>query len=125
MLSHSILYTVNYAAVLALEIRQSPSGGEPVLRFNFQNGTDSDFQTYNILGKSGDLPISDFVNYLAVGPSSNKISIRIIVLIGHVCPPNQPVAVNTTSDWCNVCQNTQNRGCDEIASAASQDRKST
>jgi hypothetical protein len=38
------------------------------------------------------------------------------------CPPNQPVAVNTTSDWCNVCQNTQNRGCDEIASAASQGR---
>jgi prostatic aicd phosphatase len=87
---------VNYAAAVALEVRQPSSGGEPILRFNFQNGTDSEFKTYNILNASGDVPVSTFVNYLA------------------------PVAINTTSEWCNVCQNTESRGCDAIALATSQ-----
>ncbi|PBK78349.1 phosphoglycerate mutase-like protein [Armillaria solidipes] len=88
---------VNYAAVVALEIRNSSSSGEPVLRFNFKNGTDDNgFTTYNILNSTGDVPLSTFVNYLS------------------------PAAVNTTADWCKVCGNTQDRGCGALALAASE-----
>ncbi|TFK45114.1 histidine phosphatase superfamily [Crucibulum laeve] len=80
---------VNYAAALALEVRQSNSG--PVLRLKFKNGTiDNDFKTFNFLGRSGDVPISVFINRLA------------------------PVAINSTSAWCKVCNNNKDRGCDEI-----------
>jgi len=84
---------VNYAAAVALEVRQPPSGA-PVLRFNFQNGSDSQFQTYNLLGRSGDIPLSTFINTLS------------------------PVGINTTAEWCTVCANTQDRGCGAIAAAA-------
>ncbi|KAK0210935.1 histidine phosphatase superfamily [Desarmillaria ectypa] len=88
---------VNYAGVLALEIRNSSTSGEPVLRFNFKNGTDDDgFKTYNILNSTGDIPLSTFVNYLS------------------------PAAINTTADWCTVCRNTEDRGCGALALAASE-----
>ncbi|KAK0228724.1 histidine phosphatase superfamily [Armillaria fumosa] len=88
---------VNYAAAVALEIRNSSSSGEPVLRFNFKNGTDDNgFTTYNILNSTGDVPLSTFVNYLS------------------------PAAVNTTADWCKVCGNTEDRGCGALALAASE-----
>jgi prostatic aicd phosphatase len=29
----------------------------------------------------------------------------------------QPYAINTTSEWCSVCNNTVNRGCDALAAA--------
>ena len=32
----------------------------------------------------------------------------------------QPVAVNTTADWCSVCANTVNRGCAALTAAADQ-----
>jgi hypothetical protein len=89
---------VNYAAAVALEVRQPSSGGSPVLRFNFQNGSDAEFRTYNLLGGSGDIPLSTFVNTLT------------------------PVAVSTTAEWCSVCSNTQDRGCGAIAAAAASAR---
>lgn len=64
------IVSVNYAAAVAFEVRQPNSGGELVLRFNFKNGTDDDgFRTYNFLNGSGDVPLSTFVNYLAVRTS--------------------------------------------------------
>ncbi|TFK40711.1 histidine phosphatase superfamily [Crucibulum laeve] len=88
---------VNYAAVLALEVRQPASGG-PVIRFNFKNGTDangtdSDFKTYNFLGESGDVPLSTFVSTLST----------------H--------ALQGLPAWCTVCQNQQDRGCGDLAAA--------
>lgn len=58
-------FAVDYAAVVALEVRSSSSG--PVLRFNFKNGThEGDFTTFNMFGASGDVPLSQFVNRLSV-----------------------------------------------------------
>ncbi|KAH7870356.1 histidine phosphatase superfamily [Lentinula edodes] len=88
---------VNYAASVSIEVRQPSSGGEPVLRLQFKNGTEEDAQTtFNWFNTSGDIPVSTFTNYLA------------------------PVAINSTADWCTVCSNTQDRGCGAISAAASQ-----
>lgn len=58
---------VNYAASVSIEIRQPSSGGEPVLRLQFKNGTEEDAQTtFNWFNTSGDIPVSTFTNYLAV-----------------------------------------------------------
>ncbi|KAJ7505571.1 phosphoglycerate mutase-like protein [Mycena galericulata] len=87
---------VNYAAAVALEVREPADGGEPVIRFNFKNGTGQEFVTYNFLGGSGDVPLS--------------------TLIDHV----EPALINTTAAWCTVCNNTQDRGCGALALAAAQ-----
>jgi len=58
---------VEYAAAWSLEVRQPSAGGEPVLRFNFKNGTSDDFHTYAFMGSDGDVPLSTFINALAVG----------------------------------------------------------
>ncbi|KAI0330803.1 phosphoglycerate mutase-like protein [Cubamyces sp. BRFM 1775] len=93
---------VNYAAAVVLEVRQSASSSEPVLRFNFKNGTDdASFRTYpmSFAGWDGsadtDVPISTFINAF------------------------QSAAVNTTLDWCHVCGQTQARGCAALLGAAS------
>ncbi|KAF8630878.1 hypothetical protein AX17_005236 [Amanita inopinata Kibby_2008] len=84
---------VNYAAAVALEVRKT-STAELVVRFKFKNGTDdSGFTTLNFLGSSGDVPLSLFINRLA------------------------PAAINTTSEWCSICSNTRDRGCDQVAAA--------
>jgi prostatic aicd phosphatase len=57
---------VNYAAAVALELRQPSEGGEPVIRFNFKNGSDADFVTYNFLNRTGDVPLSAFIDAMAV-----------------------------------------------------------
>jgi len=79
---------VNYAAIVSMEVRQSPSSTTPFLRFNFKNGTDDvTFKTYNILNQTGDFPMDVFVNYL------------------------QPPAISALKTWCTVCGNTKDRGC--------------
>jgi len=87
---------VNYAAAVALELRQPTSGQEPVLRFNFKNGTDdADFKTYKFFNSiDTDIPLSHFINTMA------------------------PLGINTTSEWCTHCGNTQDRGCAAISLAA-------
>ncbi|KAF5381224.1 hypothetical protein D9757_007845 [Collybiopsis confluens] len=93
----SLTGLVNYAASVAIEVRQPDSGGEPVLRLQFKNGTKSDAQsTLNWFNTTGDIPVSMLTNYLS------------------------PVAINSTADWCTVCSNTQDRGCGAIAAAATQ-----
>lgn len=59
---------VNYAAAVALEVRQPTSGGEPILRFNFKNGTDDpDFITYKFFNSTNtDIPLSNFINAMEV-----------------------------------------------------------
>ncbi|KAG1868992.1 histidine phosphatase superfamily [Suillus subalutaceus] len=92
----SLAGIVNYAAAVALELRQPSGGGEPVIRFNFKNGTDADFVTYNFLNLTGDVPLSAFIDAMA------------------------PVAVNTTATWCSVCANDQDSGCAALALATEQ-----
>ena len=56
---------MDYASVVALEVRQPSGNGEPVIRFNFKNGTD-DFVTYDFLNSTGDVPLSAFIDAVAV-----------------------------------------------------------
>lgn len=92
----SLAGIVDYAAAVALELRQPSGGGEPVIRFNFKNGSDATFVTYNFLNRTGDVPLSAFIDAMA------------------------PVAVNTTAAWCSICANTQDRGCAALALATAQ-----
>lgn len=92
----SLAGIVNYAAAVALELRQPPESSEPVIRFNFKNGSDADFVTYNFLNRTGDVPLSAFIDAMA------------------------PVAINTTATWCSVCDNNQDSGCAALALATEQ-----
>ncbi|KAF7299313.1 hypothetical protein MIND_00880300 [Mycena indigotica] len=85
---------VNYAASVAIEVRQPNDGSEPVIRLNFKNGTDASFVTYPLLGGSGDVTISALANHV------------------------NPALVNSTTQWCTACNNTQDRGCGALAQAA-------
>lgn len=78
---------MDYASALALEVRQPAGSPDPVVRFNFKNGSDASFTTYPWLNQSSDVPLSTVLAYL------------------------QPVAVNTTEEWCKVCGNQKDRGC--------------
>lgn len=92
----SLAGIVNYASAVALELRQPSGGGEPVIRFNFKNGSDATFVTYNFLNRTGDVPLSAFIDAMA------------------------PVAINTTAAWCSVCANNQDSGCGALALAREQ-----
>lgn len=98
--------SVNYAAAVALEIHQPSDGSEPFLRFQFKNGTDDNaFKTYNMLlpgmASPGDAPLSTFLSVM------------------------EPVAVNTTLEWCNVCAQKTARGCDALLGAGNSSSSST
>lgn len=61
------LCPVNYAACVVLEVRAPTSGGnDPTIRMVFKNGTDDVFNTYNMFGESGDIPLSEFKARLLV-----------------------------------------------------------
>ena len=66
---------VDYASAAAFEVRQPSAGGEPVIRLNFKNGT-GDFATYNFLSQTGDVPLSVFIDTVAV---SNLLIVLIVV----------------------------------------------
>ncbi|TDL22226.1 phosphoglycerate mutase-like protein [Rickenella mellea] len=84
---------VDYASVGAFEVRQS-SDGSQFIRFNFKNGTsDANSTTYGLFGGTQDIPLAEFVSNL------------------------EPVAINSTKQWCSVCQNNVSRGCADIAVA--------
>ncbi|KAJ7644343.1 histidine phosphatase superfamily [Roridomyces roridus] len=86
---------VNYAAAVVLEVRQPAGGGDAVLRLKFKNGTDeADFTTYNFLGQTHDVPLTDLINFV------------------------DPALINSTSAWCAACNNTQDRGCAALTKAA-------
>jgi len=91
---------VNYAAAVVMEVHQPFAGGEPTLTFKFKNGTDDvAFNTYNLTfgnwdGRvDGALPVSTFLSAF------------------------EPAAINTTSEWCKVCQNSVDRGCAALVAA--------
>ncbi|KAI6042624.1 histidine phosphatase superfamily [Pisolithus marmoratus] len=90
---------VDYASVVALELRQ-PNGdpAEATVRFNFKNGSDPQFTTYNWMGTTGDVKVTSLYD----------------ALWGSV--------VNGTADWCSVCQNTQVSSCAALNLAAQQAR---
>ncbi|KAI0034616.1 histidine phosphatase superfamily [Vararia minispora EC-137] len=89
----SLAGIVEYAAAVALEVRQPANGGETMLRFMFKNGSNDDFRQYGLLGSDGDVALSTFINKF------------------------NPVSVNTTSQWCSVCDNGVSRGCGVLAAA--------
>ncbi|KAJ7614918.1 histidine phosphatase superfamily [Roridomyces roridus] len=84
---------VNFAAAALLEVRQPASGGPPVLRLKFKNGTDeAEFTTYDFLGRTGDVSLGDVIDSV------------------------NPALINSTAAWCAVCENTKDRGCAALAS---------
>ncbi|GLB38274.1 putative HCO3- transporter family protein [Lyophyllum shimeji] len=84
---------VDYAAAVALEVRQPPSG-QPVLRFKFKNGTDPELKRYPFFGSATDVPLQDFVNSV------------------------EPLGIDSLSEWCTLCNNQQDRGCGALNLAA-------
>ncbi|KAJ7866450.1 phosphoglycerate mutase-like protein [Mycena olivaceomarginata] len=76
---------VNYASAVSLEVHSSPAGPNVVMKF--KNGTaDHTFRPLSIFGASG-IPLSDFISRLT------------------------PAAINSTSQWCNACNQHVLRGC--------------
>lgn len=78
-----------------MEVRQPASGGEPVLRFNFKNGTDdADYTAHSMKfvgwDGDGDVPLSTFLTAF------------------------EPAAINTTLQWCGICNQTVLRGCSSL-----------
>ncbi|EJD08255.1 phosphoglycerate mutase-like protein [Fomitiporia mediterranea MF3/22] len=84
---------VNYAASTVFELRAGNTPNDPMIRFKFKNGTDDTFNTFNLFGQSGDVPLSLFKSKL------------------------QFAAINSTVDWCTVCNNNEDRGCVALATA--------
>jgi len=81
---------VDYASSVVLEVVNVTGTGEVGVRMLFKNGTnDQNFLPISggLLGSSGLIPVGDFVNAF------------------------QPLAINTTLQWCNACSNQQDRGC--------------
>ncbi|KAI6027550.1 histidine phosphatase superfamily [Pisolithus microcarpus] len=66
------------------ELRQ-PNGdpNEATVRFNFKNGSDPQFTTYNWMNATGDIKVTSLYNALWNS------------------------AVNGTEDWCSICENTE------------------
>ena len=96
-----ILCVVNYAAGVVFEVRLPAGASEPVIRFTFKNGTDDDtFIAHNMSfpgwdgTTGGDAPLSAFVAAF------------------------EPSAVNTTLEWCHVCNQTVDRGCAALLGAS-------
>ncbi|KAF9485883.1 phosphoglycerate mutase-like protein [Pholiota conissans] len=85
---------VDYSSAAVFEVWQPNSGGEPVIRFAFKNGTADEFHAFNFLNSTTNVPVSTFVNAM------------------------KPFAFNDIPHWCQVCQNTQDRGCAALAAAS-------
>lgn len=88
---------VDYASVVALEVRQPNNDpSQATVRFNFKNGSDPEFTTYNWMGTTGDINLQTLSKTLS----------------GYM--------VNGTEQWCNACANTQDRGCAALTLVAQQ-----
>lgn len=61
------LLSVDYASVVALEVRQPNSDpSQATVRFNFKNGSDPEFTTYNWMGTTGDINLQTLSKTLSV-----------------------------------------------------------
>ena len=101
-------YSVDYASAVAIELHSAnTSSGEPTVNVRFKNGTtDPTFHDVQIFGQDS-LPLSQFVNNLAVRPfRPASILFRALTMRSL-----QPIAVNSTQQWCTVCNQTSLRGC--------------
>ncbi|OBZ76808.1 Lysosomal acid phosphatase [Grifola frondosa] len=81
---------VDYAAVVALELHGGAHGAEPTVSIKFKNGTsDPKLHTLHLFGShaTNGVPLSQFIDLLA------------------------PAAVNSTQEWCTLCNQTTLRGC--------------
>ncbi|KAG6336269.1 hypothetical protein ID866_2823 [Astraeus odoratus] len=88
---------VDYASAVALELRQSGNdSSEATVRFNFKNGSESQFTTYNWMNTTGDVKVETLYSALSTS------------------------MVNGTAQWCSACANTQDRGCAALTLAAQQ-----
>nr|VWP02387.1 Palmitoyltransferase PFA3 (EC (Protein fatty acyltransferase 3) [Ganoderma boninense] len=78
---------VDYASAVAIELHSSRNASEPTVNVRFKNGTtDRTFHDVQIFGQRS-LPLSQFISELA------------------------PIAVNSTQQWCTVCNQMSLRGC--------------
>lgn len=93
---------MNYAAAVVLEVRTSPSSSEPFLRFQFKNGTDD----------------TELHPYPLVFPGWDGSASGTDVPLSTLISAFQLVGINTTLEWCNVCGQTTERGCDVALVAA-------
>jgi hypothetical protein len=59
-------FSVNYASAIVFEVREPASGNDALIRMLFKNGTEDAFNTYNMFGESGDIPLSEFKAKLLV-----------------------------------------------------------
>lgn len=103
---------VDYAAAMALEVRQGAAGGDDyTVTLNFKNGSnEADFITYNLFGSSDPgYPLDQFVNMLEVGYRFSRDSTTL-----KYCDP-QPYGITSLGQWCNECKNTDSRGCGLVA----------
>ena len=113
LVAHVALIPVNYAAAIAFEVRSPTDGGEPTIWLQFKNGSEeATFTEYEFMGAKG-VPMSTFVQTLAV----SFLSAIHISKQSLYSGPFQPVGVNDTTAWCNVCSNTETRGCQYLAAA--------
>ncbi|KAJ6481897.1 phosphoglycerate mutase-like protein [Mycena sanguinolenta] len=77
---------VDYASVVALELHESPAG-TPSVVMKFKNGTnDHDFRPLSLFGNAV-VSLDEFISRLS------------------------PAAINTTSEWCQACNQNVLRGC--------------
>ncbi|KAI0697626.1 phosphoglycerate mutase-like protein [Cerioporus squamosus] len=78
---------VDYASVVALELHAGDGTAEPTVNARFKNGTtDASFHDLTLFGERS-VPLSQFISTLAGS------------------------AVNTTQQWCILCNQTTLRGC--------------
>lgn len=60
--------TANFGSALAIELRRgAPPESREFLRFQFKNGS-SDFQMLHAFGHHADIPLTEFVYRVEVGP---------------------------------------------------------
>ena len=78
---------MEYAAATVFELRNGSTPDDPLIRLRFKNGTNDEFKTFNMFGQDGDVPLSLFKSTLEFP------------------------AINTTAEWCKICNNQVDRGC--------------
>ncbi len=96
---------VDYASAVAIELHSNPTS-EPTVNVRFKNGTtDPTFHDVNIFNQTT-LPLSQFISNLAVRCFQSASPFRALTSCSL-----QPIAVNTTQQWCTACNQTSLRGC--------------
>ena len=82
---------------------------EPTVNMRFKNGTtDPVFHDLTLFGEAS-LPLSQFISQLAVRFPSLTLQCHETISLSMICL--QPIAVNTTQEWCTACNQTSLRGC--------------